>query len=112
MSNGYLEYLRSIGFEDICTGGGCYGWYYKRGEYTYYVTVYSELTLPLKSTDKVTIGVYDSEFETQYMIYTWNRFLAKRLLSKIDMLERKMRTKKVQRFLKSRSDICDEIIYL
>lgn len=112
MSNGYLEYLRSIGFEDISTGGGCYGWYYKRGEYTYYVTVYAELTLPLKSTDKVMIGVYDSEFEEQYMSYTWNRFLAKKLLSKIDMLERKMGTKKVQKSLKSRSDIRNEIIYL
>ena len=103
------DYLRELGFDDVSTGGGCYGWYLKKNGYTYYITVREKLTLPTSSSDKVDIGVYDSDFERQFMTYSMDEFITKKLMSRIDMLERKMKTKKVQKMIE---DSPNGIIYL
>ena len=108
-SNKVPEYLKKLGFEDTCTGGGCYGWYYKKGRYTYYITTMSELLLPTKYGEHVSIGVYDSDFEKQYMSYDIKRFVPSKMMNYINMLDRKMKSKVTKKEIDKNPD---QIIYL
>jgi hypothetical protein len=103
------KYIKKLGLEDICTGGGCYGWYYKKGSYTYYITTMSDLTLPTKYGEHISIGVYDSDFEKQYICYDIKRFVPSKTMTYINMLDRKMKTRSLRAELEKNPD---RVLYL
>ena len=108
-SDKVLEYLRNQGFEDTCTGGGCYGWYFKRGDLTYYITTMVELTLPTKSRQHISIGVYDSDFEKQYISYNIKNYIPSKTMLYVNMLEKRMKSKAIKAELDKHPD---KIVYL
>jgi len=85
------------------------GWYFKRDNHTYYITVMSELTLPTKYGQHISIGVYDSEFEKQFMSYDIKKFIPSKMMLYINMIEKRMKSKTIKTEL-ARSP--DQIIYL
>lgn len=108
MSLPVQDIMSNQGFEDVGTGGGCYGWFTKKGKYTYYITVLAELTLP-KGGEDVTISVYDKDFNRQYLTMDISDFNPKKASEYLERAEEAITSKSIQDQIKKNPD---EIIYL
>lgn len=108
MKTNTQKFMEEQGFTDIGTGGGCYGWFIKKGKFTYYMTVYSELTLP-EEGDSVSVGAFDKEFEHQYLTMDVKKFDPKKAMDYIQRIEEVMGSKETKDRIKENPD---EIIYI
>lgn len=99
--------MKKIGFEEIGTGGGCVGWYGKKGDLTFYITVMSDLTLP-QNGDHASMGVYDGDFEEQFMSMDIKRFDPLHVEKYIEKCVKKFNSKAFQLRLKNNNS---EITY-
>lgn len=94
--------------EEISTGGGCVGWFKKKGKFTFYATMMDDLTLPEKG-DHVSFSMYDKDFEVQYIsldIKSFNPLLIEKYIEKCI---KKFNTKAFQLKLKNNNS---EIAYI
>lgn len=105
--------MSKIKFEEICTGGGCCGFFASFKKYTFYLTTKFELTLPKKGED-VSIGIYNADFEDQYAMDVIKNFDPKKMeeyvrntLDKYSVIKRQNK----ELFVK-RKDYSNDIIYL
>lgn len=105
--------MSKIKFEEIGTGGGCYGFFASFKKYTFYLTTNFELTLPKKGED-VAISIYNADFEDQYATDIIKNFDPKKMeeyvrntLDKYSDIKRKHKGLFVKR-----KDYSNDIIYL
>lgn len=107
-----LSEMRKKGFEDIGTGGGCYGYFKKKGTKAFYITTYSDLTLP-ELNEQVTLGVYDKDFETEFLVMDIKKFNPEKVDAYIEKAMKKLNQKRIkEKIKKAKNDEDFDVIYI
>lgn len=105
------EVMKKKVFEEISTGGGCYGYFKKKGSKSFYITTPSD-QLPELGEQSI-LGVYDSEFELQYLSLDIKKFDPNKVSVYIEKALKKLNQKIIKEKIKeSKNNGNFEIIHI